>query len=99
MGHILLILAGALLCNGIPHLAAGLRGEPFPTPFATRPGKGLSAPPINALWGSANVLVGVYIGDHRLPVVQHGLAFAAFGFVATAVATAYHFGKVRAGRD
>ena len=98
MGYILLILAGALLCNGIPHLAAGLRGEHFPTPFAKPRDKGLSAPLVNALWGSANVLVGVYIGDHRLPVVQHGLAFAALGFVAMAVALAHHFGKVRADR-
>jgi hypothetical protein len=95
VGYLLLLLAGALVANAIPHLAAGLRGEPFPTPFASPPGKGLSAPVVNALWGSANLLIGVYIGDHRLPDVQHGLAFAALGFVATAVGTAWHFGRVR----
>lgn len=96
MGYILLIFAGALVGNAIPHLAAGLRGEPFPTPFAKPPGRGLSAPVVNALWGSANLLLGLYIGDHRLPVVKHGLAFAALGFVVIAVGTAYHFGRVRA---
>ncbi|WP_212741939.1 hypothetical protein, partial [Sphingomonas sp. 1F27F7B] len=30
MAYLVLFLGGALLCNAIPHLAAGLRGEPFP---------------------------------------------------------------------
>jgi hypothetical protein len=92
--------AGAFLSNSIPHLAAGLRGEPFPTPFAKPPGKGLSSPAINALWGSLNLFLG-WGCLHAAPVDfglnVHFLLFTA-GFIALAVFTALHFGKVRAGR-
>jgi len=44
MDYIASFFAGALLCNSIPHLACGLRGETFPTPFANPRGKGPSAP-------------------------------------------------------
>jgi len=70
MNYLLLFLAGALLCNGIPHLAAGLRGEPFPTPFARPPGKGKSPPLVNFVWGSGNVFAGVVLAVWRLPRVE-----------------------------
>src|SRR5947209_18959266 len=50
--------AGVLLCNCIPHLACGLRGEPFPTPFAKPRGIGHSSSLLNFLWGSLNLFVG-----------------------------------------
>ena len=92
--------AGAFLCNSIPHLAAGLRGEPFPTPFAKPPGQGLSSPITNALWGSLNFFLG-WGCLHAAPV-EFGLnvkfALFAVAFVGMAIFTASHFGKVRAGR-
>ncbi len=34
MDYIAVFFAGAFLCNSLPHLACGLSGAPFPTPFA-----------------------------------------------------------------
>jgi hypothetical protein len=50
--------AGAFLANVVPHFIHGISGDPFPTPFATPAGKGLSSPFINVLWGCFNLLVG-----------------------------------------
>lgn len=44
MIHLAPFFAGAFLCNALPHLAAGLQGRPFPTPFATPHGVGDSPP-------------------------------------------------------
>jgi hypothetical protein len=54
--YILDFLGGAFLCNAIPHLTRGLSGSTFPTPFASPPGRGLSPPWVNVLWGWFNVL-------------------------------------------
>jgi hypothetical protein len=48
--------AGALLCNCIPHLAAGLRGELFPSAFASPPGVGKTHPSLNVVWGLINAV-------------------------------------------
>jgi drug/metabolite transporter (DMT)-like permease len=50
--------AGAFLTNAAPHFVNGISGNPFPTPFATPPGKGLSSPLTNVLWALANLLLG-----------------------------------------
>jgi hypothetical protein len=34
MNYVAPFFLGAFFCNAIPHLANGLRGEPFQTPFA-----------------------------------------------------------------
>ena len=91
--------AGLFLCNCIPHLAAGLRGEAFPTPFAKPPGKGLSNAVTNALWGSTNLLAGLLL-IHYTPIAM-GLntCFGALviAFVLCAAFTAWNFEKVRNG--
>jgi hypothetical protein len=50
--------AGAFLANVVPHFIHGISGDPFPTPFASPPGKGLSSPLVNVLWGCLNLFVG-----------------------------------------
>lgn len=50
--------AGAFLANAVPHFIHGVSGDPFPSPFANPPGKGLSSPIVNVLWGLGNFLVG-----------------------------------------
>jgi hypothetical protein len=50
--------AGMALANFVPHFIKGVAGDPFPTPFATPPGKGLSSPMVNLLWGLLNLVVG-----------------------------------------
>ncbi len=50
--------AGMFLANFVPHFVKGVCGDAFPTPFANPPGKGLSSPFVNVLWGLFNLLVG-----------------------------------------
>jgi hypothetical protein len=50
--------AGMFLANFVPHFIKGIAGDPFPTPFAKPPGKGLSSPLVNVLWALFNLVVG-----------------------------------------
>ena len=50
--------AGAFLANTVPHFVSGMQGRPFPSPFASPPGKGESSPTVNVIWGTANAVVG-----------------------------------------
>jgi len=92
--------AGAFLCNAIPHLVSGLCGDAFPTPFARPPGRGLSSPIVNFLWGFLNLVIAfallsiahIEIGLYS-PFILFLLGFLLLGFM-----LAHHFGKVRAGR-
>jgi hypothetical protein len=52
------IFAGAFLANAVPHFVSGVQGRPFPSPFASPPGKGASSPTVNVIWGTANAVVG-----------------------------------------
>jgi hypothetical protein len=90
MLHFILgFLSGALLCNAIPHLAAGLRGEAFPTLFGNPPAYGNSPPVVNALWGTFNLFLGLWLFH------QNAWFGTALGFTAMAVGLARHFGKLR----
>jgi hypothetical protein len=48
---------GAFLVNAVPHFVSGLTGRRFPSPFASPPGKGLSSPTVNVLWGTFNFVI------------------------------------------
>ena len=48
---------GAFLANSLPHFISGVSGRAFQSPFAKPPGKGLSSPTINVLWGFFNLVV------------------------------------------
>ncbi len=50
--------AGAFLANMVPHYIHGISGDSFPSPFSNPPGKGLSSPTVNVLWGLGNFVVG-----------------------------------------
>jgi hypothetical protein len=98
MDYISLFFAGAFLCNCIPHLAAGLQGIPFPTPFAKPRGVGNSSPFLNFLWGSFNIAVGIVLLS-RYPIVVglnlECLAVAAGGLL-LGTYLSRHFAKARA---
>ncbi|MBB3910915.1 hypothetical protein [Sphingomonas desiccabilis] len=96
--HITLFFSGALLCNSIPHLAAGLRGEIFPTPFAKPRGKGPSSPLVNFLWGAVNLAGGLFLlASHPVQVSPNAdLATIAVGALTIGAYLAIHFGKARA---
>lgn len=55
---------GAFLVNAVPHFVNGVSGRSFPTPFASPPGRGLSSPTVNVLWGALNVLIGYLLVCH-----------------------------------
>jgi hypothetical protein len=101
MSYVVMFFAGAFLCNSIPHLASGLRGEPFPTPFARPRGVGLSSPFVNFLWGSFNVVVGIALLSSRPVVTVHDphLITLIVGALAIGTYLSLHFGKVRREKD
>ena len=93
--------AGLFICNGIPHLTSGLRGEPFPSPFSKPPGRGLSSALVNSLWGSGNLLIGailLWLGSFT-PGPNVGSACFAVGFILMGIPTSRHFEKVRLTRQ
>jgi len=57
VGSILFLLSGGFFANGVPHYVKGVIGNRHITPF-----KNPSSAPANVLWGSANFLVGLWIG-------------------------------------
>lgn len=94
-------LAGLLICNAVPHLSTGLRGEAFPTPFATPRGAGRSSPLVNALWGWFNLFLGflllprIVLFSPVMPLFNTVWLAFALGFLVAAVYLATHFGRVR----
>lgn len=51
------VFAGAVFTNATPHFIAGVMAQPFRTPFANPPGRGLSPPWVNMVWAVFNLLV------------------------------------------
>ena len=96
--YITAFFAGVFLCNALPHIAAGLCGEVFPTPFAKPRGKGPSSPLVNFLWGVFNLLVGLVLLSKQPVTVGFNSEFIALMLGALAIGTylSVHFGKVRA---
>jgi len=56
--YVAAFFAGMFLANVVPHFVNGISGDPFPTPFAKPPGKGLSPPTVNVLWALLNLVIG-----------------------------------------
>jgi hypothetical protein len=56
--YIACFFAGMFLANTVPHFVHGISGDPFPSPFAHPPGKGLSSPTVNVLWALVNLVAG-----------------------------------------
>ncbi|TWB39067.1 hypothetical protein [Nitrospirillum pindoramense] len=100
MDYVALFFAGAFLCNGIPHLVAGLHGRPFPTPFAKPPAVGDSPPLVNFLWGFANIVIGLALWSLYpvTAVLTPDFGVAALGALGTGVGLTLHFAKVAAGK-
>ena len=87
--------AGMFLFNAIPHLAAGLQGRTFPSPFSSPPTIGHSSALVNVFWGLFNVIVGLVLVD-MAPItigMNAGFIAAIAGAVSLGVFAALHFGK------
>ncbi len=97
MNYVVIFFAGAFLCNSIPHLACGLQGEPFPTPFAKPRGVGDSSAFVNFLWGSFNFIVGLsLLSSHPVtPELNPDFIALIAGALAIGAYLSLHFAKVR----
>ena len=94
MPYLVLFFAGALLCNAIPHLASGLRGESFYTPWARPRGVGKSSALENFIWGCFNLFLGLLLARHARPLFLPGgpLPLLA-GFLVTGCALSIIFSR------
>jgi len=59
--YVAYFFGGAFLGNFVPHFVKGVSGQKFPSPFAKPPGKGLSSPLINVLWGMLNLIIAYFL--------------------------------------
>jgi hypothetical protein len=91
---------GAFLANAIPHLLSGMVGNPFQSPFASPPGKGLSSATVNVLWGSFNLAVAyglvARVGRFDLRRTTHVVVLGV-GALLMALMLARHFGELHGG--
>jgi hypothetical protein len=89
--------AGAFLANAVPHFVSGVQGRPFPSPFASPPGKGESSPTMNVVWGTANAVVGYLllyrVGNFTLTRSREVLIVGLGGFL-MAVMLSRAFGQI-----
>ncbi len=97
LAYVAYFFTGALLINALPHLAAGVQGQPFPSPFAKPSGVGDSSPVVNVLWGLANLFGGLVLLASRpaMLVVGVPMVVAMLGAVVLGVFAGVHFGRVR----
>jgi hypothetical protein len=97
---IVLLFAGAFMCNSLPHFISGLMGKPFPTPFSKPRGIGNSSPVVNVLWGFLNFVVGLLL-LLRQPINVNfypNLIALLLGVLLMGLQLSWHFGKVQAGK-
>jgi len=94
--YVAYFFGGAFLINSVPHFVSGVSGRPFPSPFASPPGQGLSSPTVNVLWGAFNFLVAylliLRVGKFELRRLQHALP-ALVGGLLMAFMLAQTFGR------
>lgn len=92
--------AGAFTVNAIPHVVSGVTGRAFQSPFAKPPGRGLSSPSVNALWGFFNLVVAylllAHVGSIQWRFTPHAVAFG-LGFLLMSVVSARQFGRFHGG--
>ena len=97
MHYLAAFFTGAFFCNALPHLAAGLQGNAFPTPFAKPRGIGNSSALVNVLWGFCNVIAGAGLLTVHPMAVEWSLDFgvACLGGLFLGVYLARHFARQR----
>ncbi|THD47356.1 MAG: hypothetical protein E7774_04960 [Bradyrhizobium sp.] len=96
--YVLQFVAGLFLANGLPHFVQGISGNGFPTPFATPPGRGLSSPVVNVVWGFLNLAVGFALLWNFSPKgadVAAQWALVGLGILLMAITLAVQFGNTR----
>lgn len=87
--------AGAFFANFVPHFVKGVCGDKFPTPFSKPPGKGLSSPMVNMLWGLLNLVIGYVLYRVDKVSLQDTLSMVIFfiGFALLSIMCGNNFAK------
>jgi len=95
--YLAIFFSGVFLANFVPHFVQGVCGNKFPSPFAKPPGKGLSSPLVNVLWGGFNLLIGfiLFIASN----IQAGNYLAWFIFFAGIMAISIQLGTHFSSKD
>lgn len=85
--YVIAFFSGMFLANAVPHFVNGVSGNPFPSPFAHPPGKGLSAPIVNVLWGLFNTVIGYLLFRYSKINSQNKMSVLVFflGIVAISI--------------
>ena len=89
---------GAFLANALPHLIAGVSGQPLQTPFASPPFKGLSSPTVNVAWALVNLALAylLLVRGKALDLRSWSEVGACFlGFGTMAVQCSRSLGRIR----
>ncbi|MGB6745786.1 MAG: hypothetical protein WBE38_19205 [Terracidiphilus sp.] len=96
--YVACFFAGAFLSNTVPHFVYGVCGDPFPTPFAKPPGRGLSSPMVNVLWALVNLVIGSILFEAGKVSRHDRLALAVFfaGFAVMSIMLSSSFAKKHA---
>lgn len=93
-------VGGAVLANGVPHFVAGVMGQPFQSPFAKPPGKGLSSSLVNVAWGFLNFVIAylliVRVGAFDIRAIDQAGA-AGLGVLLMGLLSARLFGRFHGG--
>lgn len=99
--YVAYFFGGAFSVNAIPHFVSGVTGRSFPSPFAKPPGKGMSSPVVNVLWGTFNAVIGYLlvfrIGYFAMHDAQ-SVATVGVGGLAMGIMLANAFGQVFKGK-
>ncbi len=94
--------SGAFLVNAVPHFVSGVLGRPFPSPFASPPGRGLSSPTINVVWGTVNLIIGYLlvcrVGEFHIRDLPDMIVFG-FGGLLMALMLSRTFGRLYRGQN
>jgi len=95
--YVACFFSGMFLANAVPHFVQGVCGEPFPTPFAKPPGKGLSSAPVNCVWALFNMVVGyVLFRVEKVAATDTALIVFFAGVVAISIMMSINFQKKHA---
>jgi len=96
--YIAYFFGGAFLGNFVPHFVSGVSGRKFPSPFSKPPGKRLSSPLSNVLWGLFNLLLAYLlifkVGDFDIRQLAQAGAVG-LGLLAIGIQLAVVFGRLK----
>lgn len=99
--YVAYLFGGAFLGNFVPHFVNGISGRRFPTPFSKPPGKGLSSPLVNVLWGVLNLVLAYLlifvVGNFDVRQVTHA-GMVGLGILLIGIQLAKAFGRLDQGR-